>query len=183
MYLEAPADAWYVWIAVSLASLAIAGVVLGLPTGPPPDANGVTNAIERTNGDPDETAVSVGHEADEIRIDEQTVSLRNEHGISHSSVSYGSIVHVTGSPKLENLTAGVPFETEYADEIADPDTDAVETFEADLDSAAEKRSGVWTATKGSVRATSLESVARGMPTQLEVRFWGPETREIVLVAT
>jgi len=35
MDLEAPADAWYVWLAVSIISAAVAGIALGLPTGPP----------------------------------------------------------------------------------------------------------------------------------------------------
>ncbi|AHG00753.1 hypothetical protein HALLA_05955 [Halostagnicola larsenii XH-48] len=50
MELEAPADAWYVWLALSIVSIAIVGIVLGLPTGPPPDANEAANTIERTAG-------------------------------------------------------------------------------------------------------------------------------------
>jgi len=45
---EAPVDAWSVWLAVALVSIAVAGVVLSFPTGPPPDANQAANAIERT---------------------------------------------------------------------------------------------------------------------------------------
>jgi hypothetical protein len=47
MNLEAPADAWYVWVGVALVSMTVAGVVGGLPSQPPPDSQTAANTVDR----------------------------------------------------------------------------------------------------------------------------------------
>jgi len=98
---EAPVDAWSVWLAVALVSIAVAGVVLSFPTGPPPDANQAANAIERTTGSVHDASASYDHDADEVKLERTTISLRNEHGTTHSSLAYGTFVPVLGDDRLE----------------------------------------------------------------------------------
>ncbi|WP_339102858.1 hypothetical protein [Haloterrigena salinisoli] len=140
---EAPVDAWYVWLGASIVSLAIAGVVLALPTGPPPDAEGATNAIEETTASSYEAASTLDHNADTIRIDGKTVALRNEHGTSRSSLRYGQVVVVNGDERLERLVHGESFETVFESELEDEGTNAAAAFMDRVADADENNSGEW----------------------------------------
>lgn len=106
MDFEAPVDAWYVWIAVSLVSVAVAGIAIGLPSGPPPDANRAANAVDGVTGSSYEANGSYEHDADEVRIDGKRISMRNEHGTSHASIAYGTVVPVMDDEDLETVAAG-----------------------------------------------------------------------------
>lgn len=46
MDLEAPADAWYVWVDASILTVALAGIALSLPSQPPSDAQAAANTID-----------------------------------------------------------------------------------------------------------------------------------------
>ena len=91
MDLEAPVDAWYVWLGVAVASLAITGVVLSLPSQPPPDATGAANTIDRTAGSSHFASAASDHDADEVRIDAGRLSMRNDGGTAHASVAFESL--------------------------------------------------------------------------------------------
>lgn len=139
---EAPIDGWYVFLAVSLVSIAVAGVVLGLPTGPPPDAPEAANAIEPVAASDSESGSSWEYDAETIVIDGSTLELANDHGTSRASVDYDAIVvPVSGSDRLENITHGVAFEDEYEAELTDSDTHAVSEFLADVDDRYNENSG------------------------------------------
>lgn len=129
---EAPADAWYVWLAVSIVSLALAGVALGLPTGAPPDASQVANTIERVDGSSHEASGRYAHDAETAVVDGRTIELTNEHGTSYASLDYGVIVPVTESERLANLSRGAAFDEEYRTELADPDVHAGAVFLDDV---------------------------------------------------
>ncbi|MFC4541502.1 hypothetical protein ACFO5R_06135 [Halosolutus amylolyticus] len=138
---EAPADAWYVFLAVSIVSAALAGVVLSLPTGPPPDATQAANTIERVSGSSTEASATWKYEADTIRIDGPTIELENEHGTDRASTAYGVVVPVNETDRLINITHGAEFEDEYETELDDGDTHAFETFLSDLEDEYQKNSG------------------------------------------
>ncbi|ELY40246.1 DUF7283 family protein [Natronorubrum tibetense] len=140
---EAPADAWYVWVAVAIVSFAMAGIVLGLPTAPPPDADGTANAIEETSGSSYEAASTYGYDADEIKIDGTTIELRNEEGTDRSSLRYEQVVVVNGDDRLERLVYGETFEEEFEDEIDEPHEDAATVFMDRLAAAEEDNAGEW----------------------------------------
>ncbi|TYT62742.1 DUF7283 family protein [Natrialba swarupiae] len=144
MDLEAPVDAWYVWFGVSAASVVIAGVVLGLPTGPPPDANGVGNSIDRIAGSPYSASTVHEHDADELRLQEgTTLELRNEHGRAHSSLAYGNVVLVTGDERLENVTYGDSFGDEFEAELERDDIDATAEFLGRINESHETTDDEW----------------------------------------
>lgn len=141
MDLEAPADAWYVFLATSIVSVAVAGVVLGLPTGPPPDANRAANTIETVAGSATDTSATWEYDAETIVVDGPTIELENDHGTAHASVAYGPVVPVADDGRLENVTHGAAFEDEYDAELDDGDTHAVGTFLAELAAEYEANSG------------------------------------------
>ncbi|MFP8952952.1 hypothetical protein ACLI4Z_08275 [Natrialbaceae archaeon A-arb3/5] len=144
MDLEAPVDAWYVWLGVSTASIVIAGVALGFPTGPPPDANGAVNAIDRVAGSPYDASTTHEHEADEIRLREgKTLELRNEHGTAHASLAYDTAVLVSDDERLENVTYGTPFGDEFDEAINRSDTDATAAFLDRTNESHEAVDGEW----------------------------------------
>lgn len=155
---ETPADGWYVWLGVSVVSLAMAGFVLGLPTGPPPDAARAANAIERTAGSTYQAASTVEHDADEIRVDGKTIELRNEHGTDRSSIRYGEVVAVNGKDRLEDLVRGEALESVYEDELDDPEGDVTTAFVDDVANAEEDNAGAWLAASDAltVRQVSVE---------------------------
>jgi hypothetical protein len=94
MEFETPVDAWYVWVAVAVASVAIAGVALSLPTRPPPDATAAANTIDRIAGSTQVAGASYDHAADEIRLDTTRISMRNDGGTAHASVAFRSLTPV-----------------------------------------------------------------------------------------
>ncbi|ELY56699.1 DUF7283 family protein [Natronolimnohabitans innermongolicus] len=143
---EAPADAWYIWIGVSIASVAIAGVVIGLPSGAPPDADGVAHGIDRVSGNPYEASAEHGYDADRLRVEAGTlVELENEHGTASETLAYDPIVLVGDDhERLQNVTQGTDLEDEFADEFAANDRDdAIATILERVDETAAETDGEW----------------------------------------
>lgn len=91
MDFEAPVDAWYVWIGVVIVSVVLAGVVLSLPSQPPPDATEAANTIDRVTASPQIAEASYEHGGEESRIDTKRIALRNDGGTDHASVAFGSL--------------------------------------------------------------------------------------------
>ncbi|SDJ19061.1 hypothetical protein SAMN05216226_10149 [Halovenus aranensis] len=95
MEFEAPVDAWYVWFGVAVASLAITGVALSLPTQPPPDAAQAANAIDRVAGSTQVATATVNHAAEEVRLGTSRISMRNDGGTVHATLAFGPVTPVT----------------------------------------------------------------------------------------
>lgn len=172
MDLEASADAWYVWLALSILSVAITGIVLGLPTGSPPDAPEAANTIERTAGATYEANSVYEHDATALKVHGPTIALRNEHGTSRASLAYGTVVPVMGDERLENVTAGTPFETEYSDELEDPDIAATTAFFEDLAAANASNSGEWVPADSELRTRTVSVVSPSVDVSVEPEEWG-----------
>jgi hypothetical protein len=94
MNVGVPADAWYVWVGVVLVSLSVAGVVLGLPGEPPPDAADAANTIDRVAASEYGTTATAKVDADQARIGTKQLSLRNDGGTAHTSITFGSMTPV-----------------------------------------------------------------------------------------
>jgi len=92
--LESPADAWYVWLATALVSVAIAGLVLQLPSQPPPDAAKAAETVDRVVASEYSAAGTYRHDADEVRFGPERIALRNDGGTDRATVGYGRLVHV-----------------------------------------------------------------------------------------
>ncbi len=155
MDLEAPVDAWYVWIGVAVVSVAVAGLVLTLPSGPPPDANRAANTIDAVAGSPYEATGRTPHDGAEVRIEGPRISLRNDHGTTHASTAYGPVVPVMGTDRLEALAAGEPFEVAYEPELEDDHVDAGAIFLEDVEAALERNEDEWRRTDGELTVRHL----------------------------
>lgn len=109
---EAPVDAWYVWFGVGIVSVALAGIALGLPTAPPPDANAAANSIDTVVGSPYNASATLEHDADAIKVDNRTIALRNDHGESSASLAFEEVIYVTDE-RPRNVTYGSSMSAEF----------------------------------------------------------------------
>lgn len=130
MDLEAPADAWYVFIGVSLVSVAAAGVALGFPTGVGPDATNAMNQINEVAGSNYGTSATLDHDAEQFWVDSKRIALRNEHGTAHATVSFGTMAPVRGSDDLKDVLGGESVDDVFSDSGAFED--AVEAAQEDV---------------------------------------------------
>jgi len=94
MYLEAPMDAWYVWVGVALVSVGLAAFAVSLPAQPPPDAGRAAGAIDRVGASEYEAAASLDHDAQSIRIGPERVAMRNKGGTDRATLAFGPVVPV-----------------------------------------------------------------------------------------
>lgn len=146
MDLEAPVDAWYVWFGVAVASVALAGVALSLPSQPPPDAAEAANAIDRVAGSTQVAETSIEHDADEVRVDTTRLSMRNGGETAHASVVFGPLTPVaavddeTTREALLAILQGTPPST-VLDRPAFTALNESELRIAAADARAERRSG------------------------------------------
>ena len=153
---ETPVDAWYVWLAVSIVSVGLAGIVLGLPTGPPPDANQAANTIDRVAGTTHDASATYGHDAAEVKVEGPTVSLRNDHGTAHSTLAYGTVVSVVGNERLEAVARGESIESAYGDAVETDRQDVEGKFLTDLVEAHDETDGEWKPADGKLAVRTLE---------------------------
>lgn len=141
MDLEAPMDAWYAYVAVVLVSVTFAGIALSLAALPPPDAPKAATTIERATSSDYAASARYDHDADVVTVDHETITMENDHGVAHDSFAYGTVVPVNGHDRLENVTRGQSVADAYADERADPQTDATAEFFADVAAADRNNTG------------------------------------------
>ena len=155
MDLEAPADAWYVYVAVAIVSIALAGLALGVSTGPPPDAEQAANTIEGATTSELTASASYDHDADVVTVNRRTITMENDHGTSQARFSYGIVVPVNGDERLENLVYGADFADEYEAELQDGDTHAFAVFKRDVEAAFDENTGTALQAKGELHARQL----------------------------
>jgi hypothetical protein len=97
MNLEAPADAWYVWVGVALVSMTVAGVVAGLPSQPPPDAQNAANTVDRVAASEYGTTAEYEPDADAARVGTRQIGLRNDGGTQYASVTFAAMTPVAAA--------------------------------------------------------------------------------------
>jgi hypothetical protein len=91
MDLEAPADGWYVFVAVAIFSMVAAALALSLPAAPPPDANGAANAIDRVGSQPYGGATTYEHDAEQYWVANHTIAFKGDGGTASANVRFGSL--------------------------------------------------------------------------------------------
>jgi len=105
--LDAPADAWYLWIGLALASAAALAVVAGFPTAPPPDADALATAIDRVATSPYAGTGEHDVDADAIRLTPGTVALRRD-GATATAALATSVTPAGSSRSLRAVLRGTP---------------------------------------------------------------------------
>lgn len=104
---DAPLDAWYVWLGLSVASVAVFGVVVSLPVAPAPDAPAVAGTIDRVAATAYDATASRSLDADAVRLGPRRVGLRNDAGTTHATLA-SSVVPVATDGRLDELLRGGP---------------------------------------------------------------------------
>lgn len=105
---DVPVDAWYVWVGLVVAGVAILGVVTSLPTAPPPDATSVADAVDRTSGTRYDATAEHPVDADAIRIRPHGIGLRNDAGMAHATFAFGDVTPVVPGTRLHAVLFGAP---------------------------------------------------------------------------
>lgn len=104
---DTPVDGLYAWVGLTVASAALVGVAVGLPTAPPPDAAGLADTVDRTAAS--EYTASATHpvDAESVRLTPERVGLRNDAGTVHAEFVYGPVTPVAGAA-LRAVLDGAP---------------------------------------------------------------------------
>ena len=103
--LGTPADAWYSWVGLGAASVAVLGVAMGLPAATPPDPVPVVETIDAVASSPHQPSDRIGIAAEEIRLGPHRVGLRGQGGSAHATIAYGPVTPV-GDGQLAAVLAG-----------------------------------------------------------------------------
>ncbi|WP_134671966.1 DUF7283 family protein [Halorussus marinus] len=105
---DAPADAWYVWIGVALASTVAVGLATSLPRAPPPDAAGVADTVDTVAAA--DHATTAGHPiaAERVKVGPYRVWLRDDAATGHASFAYGPVAPVSRDTALWDVLRGTP---------------------------------------------------------------------------
>lgn len=167
---EAPVDGWYTYLAVSLVTVGFLGIVLSLPTGPPPDANRAANTIDEVAGASYEAHDSESLDAEWVRVRSRSVSLRNEHGTTHAELAFGGVVLVNGNDRLEALAGGEEVESVFDPEVRDDGVVATQAIVEELEGAVDRNHGNWNVSNGElvVRTVSWDITDVGWSGNLTV---------------
>jgi hypothetical protein len=103
---EVPVDALYACLGVATVSIAVFGVVVALPTAPPPDATAAADAVDRVAVGPPDAHATAPVDAQQYRLGPHQLSLRNAGGTASATLAYGPVTPVLEDDRLELLLYG-----------------------------------------------------------------------------
>jgi hypothetical protein len=105
---DVPVDAWYAWLGLSLASVALVGVGAALPTAPPPDAADAADTVDRVAAATYPTTAEHPLHARSVRVGPRELGLRNGAGTTHATYAFGPVSPAGDSPTLTAVLRGAP---------------------------------------------------------------------------
>lgn len=103
---DVPADAWYVWFGLAVASVAVFGVAAQLPTQPPPDASAAANAVDVVAASPHPASITYPLTATEVRLGPERLALRTEGATARASFAFGPVTPVREGTLLWEVLRG-----------------------------------------------------------------------------
>jgi hypothetical protein len=106
--LDAPVESTYVWFGLVLVSVTLVGLVVRVPTAPPPDAAATARTVDSVASSPYEAQGRHPIEATAIRLGSERVGLRTDGGEAHAAFAYDSVVPVLGHEGLSAVLRGRP---------------------------------------------------------------------------
>jgi len=110
---DVPVDAWYIWLGLSLASVALFGVGAALPTAPPPAAADAADTVDRVAAASAPVTAEHPLDAREIRVEPNELGLRNDAGTTHAKFAFGPVTPVGGARALTAVLQGAPPSSRY----------------------------------------------------------------------
>lgn len=103
---DSSADAWYVWIGLSLLGAALVGIVAQLPDGPPPDAAGPANTVDAVAGSRHAGTGTYPLSADAVRIEPSRIGVRSGGATTYETLAYGPVTPVREGTLLWEVLQG-----------------------------------------------------------------------------
>lgn len=101
-----PTDVPPVWIALLVVSASALGVVLSLPSAPPPDASRVADTVDAVAATEHAAAAAVALEVESVQVNRHGVALRNRGGEAHADFAFGPVTPVDPESDLALVLAG-----------------------------------------------------------------------------
>lgn len=102
-----PVDAFHVWVALGVVSLAFVAAALGVPGAPPPDAAAVADTVDAVAAQSHPTRAGHPVAADSLRVTPRRVGLRGDGGTSRATFARGPVAPATGDSRLRRVLHGV----------------------------------------------------------------------------
>lgn len=106
--LGVPVDTWYVFLAVSIASTAIAGVGIQLTTSHAPSAASVAATIDEVAASPAPTTGRHPLGADRVKLGTRTVTVDYGDRTDQAQYRFGPVVPIESDQRLQTVLAGAP---------------------------------------------------------------------------
>jgi hypothetical protein len=109
-------EAWYGWLGLSMAGVALFGAAAGLPTAPPPDAGAAGATIDRVAATEYPATAEHPLDATEIRLGTRRIGLRSDAGTAHATLSFGPVTPVQpgdSDSELRDVVYGTPPEQAF----------------------------------------------------------------------
>lgn len=103
-----PADVPPIWIALLVVSVTVLGVVLALPSAPPPDAARVAQSIDAVAATDHTAAATVPIDVADVRLSPHRIAVRSDGGTAHASLHYGPVTPVQRDSDLAAVLHGTP---------------------------------------------------------------------------
>ncbi|MBB6645829.1 DUF7283 family protein [Halobellus ruber] len=107
-------EAWYGWLGLSMAGVALFGAAAGLPTAPPPDAGAAGATIDRVAAAEYTATAEHPLDAAEIKLGTRRIGLRSDAGTAHATLSFGPVTPVPADESsLRDVLYGTPPERAF----------------------------------------------------------------------
>ncbi|MFC6836506.1 DUF7283 family protein [Halomarina ordinaria] len=116
--LDVPLDSTAAWLGLALASVALVGVALSLPTTAPPDAEAAATTVDAVAASQHDAVVEHPLDGATVRLDPRRITLARDEATAHATLSYGPVTPVTADTRLELVLAGRPPEAVFASPVA-----------------------------------------------------------------
>lgn len=85
--LDAPVDAWYVWVGLALVAATAVGTVTQFPTAPPPDAAAAAATVERVAAADHEATARHPVDAEAVTLSPGRLALRDDGRVSRADLA------------------------------------------------------------------------------------------------
>lgn len=76
--LDAPVDAWYVWVGLALFAAATVGAAAEFPTAPPPDARAAAGTVDQVAAADHDATGRHPLDADAVKLESRRLTLRDD---------------------------------------------------------------------------------------------------------
>jgi len=103
---DPPIDATPTWLGIAAVSIAVLGVVLSLPTAPPPDAAGAAAAVDRVAASEGDASTVHPLRSRSVRLAREGIVLEGP-GRARAAYAFGPVTPVREGTGLYRVLAGV----------------------------------------------------------------------------